>query len=90
VVPVDAELLALPREPAGPVDKAIAAHVAGLVPDGATLQTGIGKLPDAVLAALARRSDLGIHTELLSDGVRLLAELGAITGGRRPSCPASW
>jgi 4-hydroxybutyrate CoA-transferase len=49
------------------------------VDDGATLQTGIGAIPDAVLRRLAHRRDLGIHTEMFSDGVVDLAKTGAIT-----------
>ena len=50
------------------------------IPDGATLQIGIGAVPDAVAGLLADRKDLGIHTEFLADGVRRLIECGAATG----------
>ena len=66
--------------PAGPVEEAIGRHVAELVEDGATLQTGIGSIPDAVLAALGGHRDIGIHTEMFSDGVIDLVERGVITG----------
>lgn len=59
---------------------AIGRHVAGLVDDGATLQMGIGAIPDAVLTALAGHRRLGIHTEMFSDGVVELVEKGVITG----------
>jgi acyl-CoA hydrolase len=65
--------------PTTQVDNAIGEHVAGLVEDGATLQTGIGAVPDAVLRRLTGRTDLGIHTEMFSDGVVDLAESGAVT-----------
>ena len=58
----------------------IGQHIAGMVEDGATLQLGIGAIPDAVLAALADRRDLGIHSEMFSDGVLDLVERGVITG----------
>src|SRR6185312_3145980 len=61
----------------------IGQHIAELVEDGATLQLGIGAIPDAVLAALADRRDLGIHSEMFSDGVLDLVERGVITGARK-------
>jgi acyl-CoA hydrolase len=62
-----------------PVEDAIGAHVAALIPDGATLQMGIGGIPDAVLRRLFQKRDLGIHTEMFSDGVIDLVEAGVIT-----------
>ena len=62
---------------------AIARNVAGLIEDGAVLQTGIGGIPDAVLPFLTNRKDLGIHSELVSDGVIPLIEAGVITGARK-------
>lgn len=58
-------------------------NVAGLIEDGATLQLGIGAIPEAVLQALTQRRDLGIHTEMFSDGVLDLVEQGVITGERK-------
>lgn len=66
--------------PFGLVAERIGTYVADLVEDGATLQLGIGEIPNAVLAALANHRDLGIHTELFSDGVVDLYQRGAITG----------
>ena len=66
--------------PPGEVERQIAAHCAGLVEDGATLQMGIGAIPDAVLSALKNHRRLGVHTEMFSDGVIDLVECGAITG----------
>jgi acyl-CoA hydrolase len=60
------------------VDDAIGAHVAALVPDGATLQMGIGAIPDAALRRLFDKNDLGVHTEMLSDGVIDLVKAGVI------------
>jgi len=61
----------------------IARNVAGLIEDGAVLQTGIGGIPDAVLPFLMDRKDLGIHSELVSDGVMPLIQAGVITGARK-------
>jgi acetyl-CoA hydrolase len=69
------------------VTERIADHVAGLIPDGATLQTGIGAVPDAVLRRLRDRKALGVHTELFSDGVIDLIERGVITGERKSLHP---
>ncbi|HLM17563.1 MAG TPA: acetyl-CoA hydrolase/transferase C-terminal domain-containing protein, partial [Acidimicrobiia bacterium] len=65
------------------IDARIAAHVAQRIPDGATIQIGIGGTPNAILAALAGHRDLGIHTELLSDGVVALLEAGVVNGVRK-------
>jgi len=62
---------------------AIARKIAGLIPDGAVLQTGIGGIPDAVLPFLMDRKDLGVHSELVSEGVIPLIEAGVITGARK-------
>ena len=62
---------------------AIARNVASLIEDGAVLQTGIGGIPDAVLPLLTDRKDLGVHSELVSDGVIPLIEAGIITGERK-------
>ena len=64
-------------------DHAIAALIAERVPNGATLQVGIGAIPNAVLSALSDHDHLGLHTELLTDGVIDLVETGAITGARK-------
>jgi 4-hydroxybutyrate CoA-transferase len=73
-------LLELCAEPITEVHRRIGARVASLIPDGATLQTGIGGIPDAVLASLGDKRDLGIHTEMCSDGVIDLMEAGVING----------
>jgi 4-hydroxybutyrate CoA-transferase len=65
--------------PATSVEDAIGANVAALVDDGATLQMGIGAIPDAALRRLRDKRDLGVHTEMFSDGLVELAESGAIT-----------
>ncbi len=65
------------------VTRQIAANVASLISDGDTLQLGIGRLPDTVLMQLTDRHDLGIHTEMFSDGIIQLVEQGVITGRRK-------
>jgi acyl-CoA hydrolase len=67
--------------------KAIAHNVAGLIDDGAVIQTGIGGIPDAVLPFLMDRKDLAVHSELVSDGVIPLIEAGVITGARKSFRP---
>ena len=62
------------------IEKKIGAHVAGLVEDGATLQMGIGGIPNVVLSNLTNHKRLGIHTEMFSDGILPLIEKGVITG----------
>lgn len=69
------------------VEARIGRFVASLVPDGATLQLGIGSIPNAVLAELAGHRELSIHTEMFSDGVVELVERGVITGARHPHHP---
>ncbi|MCB9549693.1 MAG: acetyl-CoA hydrolase/transferase family protein [Myxococcales bacterium] len=69
------------------IEHAIGGHVAGLVEDGATLQMGIGAIPDAVLAALIHHKDLGVHTEMFSDGLIDLVERGVITGKHKRRHP---
>jgi 4-hydroxybutyrate CoA-transferase len=70
----------LRHEGIGPVDLAIGRNCAELVEDGATLQLGIGTIPDATLASLAGHHRLGIHSEMLSEGVVDLVERGVVTG----------
>ncbi len=65
----------------------IAGHVATLIPDGATMQLGIGSIPDAVLNYLYDKKDLGIHTELFSDGVIDLFNAGVLTSARKSLHP---
>lgn len=86
-VETDRELLYLP--PSKPSDAAqrIGQHIAALVEDGATLQLGIGAIPDAVLSCLHDKKDLGIHTEMFSDGIIDLVEEGVITGNRKTLHP---
>jgi acetyl-CoA hydrolase len=83
----DAPLPADAAPRVGPVEDAIGLHVAALVPDGATLQTGIGSIPDAVTRHLARHRDLGVHTGSIGGGVAALQEAGVVTNARKPIDP---
>jgi 4-hydroxybutyrate CoA-transferase len=67
----------------GPVERQIGEYVAQLVPDGATIQMGIGQIPAAIGDALRAKRDLGIHTEMFTDVVADLVEAGAVTGSRK-------
>ena len=87
IVPVSRPLRELVPEPPDAVQRQVAEHVAELVPDGATLQVGIGGIPNAVLARLGDRHDLGIHSELCPDGVVALIEAGVINGARKTLHP---
>ncbi len=83
IVETSRPLLELPPVPASDVQNRIARNVAALIPDGATLQLGIGGIPNAVLESLFDRKDLGIHSELCPDGAVPLIEAGVITGDRK-------
>jgi 4-hydroxybutyrate CoA-transferase len=76
----------IPRPPTS-VENAIGAHIADLVDDGATLQMGIGAIPDAALRRLGNKHDLGVHTEMFSDGIIDLVEGGVITNRRKSVHP---
>jgi acyl-CoA hydrolase len=83
VVESSRALCAMKRPAITEMHIAIARNVAGLIEDGSVLQTGIGGIPDAVLPFLMDRKDLGVHSELVSDGVMPLIEAGVITGARK-------
>jgi 4-hydroxybutyrate CoA-transferase len=83
IVEKDEPILELYPSAIGDVEKMIGENVASLVDDGSTLQLGIGKIPDAVLLFLKNKKDLGIHSEMFSDGVVVLAEAGVITNKRK-------
>ena len=70
--------------PASDIDRSIAALVAERIPNGATIQAGIGGMPNALLGMLKGHEHLGVHTELLSDGVMDLVEAGVVTGTKKP------
>ena len=80
-VEAEQSLLESPAAPSDPVNTAIAGHVVPFVPDGATLQTGLGKIPDAVMRGLTGHRNLRIHTGLMGDGVLELLESEAMADG---------
>ena len=83
----DASLVEVPPALPDDRDRAIAQRIVERIPDGATLQVGIGAIPNAVLASLEDHRDIGIHTELLSDGVVDLVERGVVTNTRKSLRP---
>ena len=85
VVYADRPLPEAPAAAIGPVEQQIGEHVAALIHDRSTLQLGIGAIPDATLARLHGREDLGIHTEMFSDGLVALVESGAVTNRYKPT-----
>ncbi len=87
LVPFDAPLPQVSWGNPSEIEQKIGNHVASLVEDGATLQMGIGSIPNAVLAALGNHKDLGIHTEMFSDGLIPLVEKGVITGRYKKKHP---
>lgn len=89
IVPVDYPLPELPMGHGDSSDtvEQIASNIAELIPDGATMQMGIGAIPDAVLNFLFEKKDLGIHTELFSDGIIDLVDAGVLTNARKTLHP---
>ncbi len=89
VIPVDYNLPETSMSEEGPSEivESIAGHIAELIPNGATMQLGIGAIPDAVLKFLFNKKDLGIHTELFSDGVIDLVDAGVLTSARKTLHP---
>ncbi len=83
IVPVSYPIVEVPMGSPGELQKQIAAHIAELIPNGATMQMGIGEIPDAVLLYLKDKKDLGVHTELFSDGVIELIEAGVLTNAAK-------
>ena len=83
IVEKDEPLIELKPPVIGDLEKAIGENVAKLIEDGSTLQMGIGAIPDAVLLFLKGKKDLGIHTEMFSDGVVALAEAGVVTNKKK-------
>jgi acyl-CoA hydrolase len=83
IVETSQDLPELAEHPPSEVERAIGTYIAEMIPDGATLQMGIGGIPDAVLSLLSGKRDLGIHTEMISDGLMHAMEEGIITGTRK-------
>ena len=87
IVEVDYPLPEAPQGGTSDRHMQVGQHIAELIPDGATLQMGIGSIPDAVLQNLGSHKDLGVHTELFSDGVIDMVEAGVITCARKTFHP---
>lgn len=89
IVPVNYPLPDLVMSAEGPseITESIACHISELIPDGATMQLGIGAIPNAVLKYLREKKDLGMHSELFSDGVIDLVESGVLTNARKTLHP---
>jgi acetyl-CoA hydrolase len=85
IIPVDYPIpeMTMTEDGESEVVQKIAGYIAELIPDGATMQMGIGAIPDAVLKYLFDKKDLGIHTELFSDGVIDLVDAGVLTNARK-------
>ncbi len=86
-VEIETPLPKVPRPELSAVERAIGSNCAQLIEDGATLQMGIGAIPDAVLTSLSNHQDLGVHTEMFSDGIIDLIEDGVITGANKAVHP---
>jgi len=86
----DQEVPSLPAPVPNETDLAIGAHIADLVEDGATIQLGIGGIPNAAALALKGKKDLGVHTEMLVDSMMELYELGVITNARKTLKPGKF
>ena len=71
----------------GPVQEAIGKYVADMIEDGSTLQIGYGGIPDAVVMQLTAKHDLGVHTEMIGDGILTLVECGAVTNRKKTLLP---
>lgn len=81
--PIYEHILPVPND----VDQKIGEHIAGIIDDGACLQLGIGSIPNAVLGNLGNHKNLGIHTEMFSDGILPLVESGVINGSQKITDP---
>lgn len=71
----------------GPVQQAIGKYVADMIDDGSTLQIGYGGIPDAVVMQLTGKKDLGVHTEMIGDGILSLVQAGVVTNARKNYLP---
>jgi acyl-CoA hydrolase/GNAT superfamily N-acetyltransferase len=83
LVPSEAAILEVPPPAVTDVTRQIAEYISALIEDGCTVEFGIGRIPQALLGFLKGKKDLGIHTEMISDGIMELIECGAVTGARK-------
>ncbi len=82
-----APILELPQGKPNDISRSIGRHIASLIEDGSTLQMGIGSIPDGVLCSIDDKNDLGIHTEMFSDGVIDLVEAGVVNNEKKTLHP---
>jgi len=87
IIEHEEELLEMPPSPPDDVSRAIARHISRLVENGSTIQAGIGKIPNAVLYYLTDKKNLGVHTEMVSDGFVDLIEAGVINNSKKTFHP---
>jgi acyl-CoA hydrolase/RimJ/RimL family protein N-acetyltransferase len=83
LVPADEPILEVKPPEANDVTRQIAENISALIDDGSTLEIGIGRIPQALVGFLKDKKDLGIHTEMISDGVMDLVQAGVVTGARK-------
>jgi acyl-CoA hydrolase len=87
VIEVDEPLYELPIGEPSDVEKRIGEHIANMIQDGSTLQMGIGGIPNAVLSCLGNHKNLGVHTEMFSEGILPLIESGVVNGSQKLVLP---
>jgi 4-hydroxybutyrate CoA-transferase len=87
IVEVSAHLPTLPQHQPSKIERKIASYISELIEDGSTLQLGIGGIPNAVVEQLEGKKDIGIHTEMVSDGIMETIEKGIITGAQKTLHP---
>ncbi|MFZ2448574.1 MAG: GNAT family N-acetyltransferase [Syntrophobacteraceae bacterium] len=83
IVEYEEELITVPEPPRADIARIIARHVSSLIEDGSTIQIGVGELPQAAVEALADKNDLGIHTQVLTDGTMELVSRGVVTNRKK-------
>jgi 4-hydroxybutyrate CoA-transferase len=86
-VETDRNIIDIPPTKITDIERNIGGYCAGLIVDGACLQLGLGAIPDAVLEFLADKKDLGVHSEIIGDGVMNLAKAGVVNGSRKTTDP---
>ena len=87
IIENDHPLPLIPEIPISDVERKIAANIADRIPDGATIQCGIGAVSDAVVSLLDNKKDLGVHTEMFTNGLMRLAQKGVVTGLKKTFHP---
>jgi acyl-CoA hydrolase len=87
LVETDRPLIQLPASPVSDLDRAIASHISEFIGDRSTLQIGYGSIPEAIIATLRDRKDLGLHTGVIGDSIVDLIELGVITNASKEVLP---